>query len=240
MSWKFPARAIKNPEVVAMDDINHNFREVVEEASGALNEHNWKTNAFPERGQLADDAGIVVKNSVVQVNPNTDPDTTANVQFVQYDRDWQPLDGIEITFNTTGGIVWLIGSVQAFSPLAYNLYPTNGGTGRFGIQCALEFNGAVLAQSIVGGADLSNDQITVFRPPSPPKIGFQVISTPSPSSAALSISTEAIIDVPPGKHTARIVVAPPRATSETVTGATLDNKDKWVGTRELVVAQLLR
>jgi len=239
MSWKFPARAIKNPEVVAMDDINHNFREVVEEASGALNEHNWKTNAFPERGQLADDAGIVIHNSVVEVNPTTDPDTTPNVQFVQYDRDWQPLNGIEITFNTTGGIVWLIGSVQVSSPLSFS-YFGNGGTGRFGLQCALEFNGAILAQSIIGGADLSNDQITVFRPPSPPRIGFQVISTPAPSSLFLTFSTEAIIDVPPGKHTARIVVAPPRATSETVKGATLNNTDKWIGTRELIVTQLLR
>ncbi len=239
MSWKFPARAIKNPEVVSMDDVNQNFREVVEEASGALNEHNWSANSFPERGQLADDAGIVINTVVVEADPNTDPDTTTNIQFIQYDRDWQALDGLEFTFNTTGGLIWLLASVQASSPLSFT-FLGNGGTGRFGLQFALEFNGAVLAQSIIGGADLSNDQITTFRPPSPPQIGFQVINTPAPSSLFFSVTTEAIIDVPPGKHVVRVVAAPPRATSESVSASNLDNTDKWIGSRELIVAQLLR
>ncbi len=239
MSWKFPARAIKNPEVVSMDDVNHNFREVVEEASGALNEHNWKTNAFPDRDQLADDAGIVLSRVVIEADPNTSPSTTSNIQFAQYDRNWQPLDGLEITFNTTGGLVWIMGSVQASSPLSFS-YKGSGGTGRFGLQFALEVNGAVLAQSIMGGADLSNDQITTFRPASPQKIGFQVINTPGPSSMFFTVATEAVIDVPPGNHVVRAVMAPPRATSNTVKGATLSNTDKWVGTRELIVTQLLR
>ena len=239
MAWKFPARAVKNPEVVSMDDINHNFREVVEEASGALNEHNWASNSFPDRDQLADDAGIVINRVYVEADPNTDPDTTSGIQFINYDRDWQLVEGLEYTFNTTGGLIWLIASIQASSPLAFT-FLGNGGTGRFGLQFALELNGAVLAQSIIGGADLSNDQITVFRPPSPPEIGFQVIITPAPSSLFFGVSTEAIVDAPPGKHTVRVVAAPPRTSSDTVSGATLDNTDKWLGSRELIVAQLLR
>ena len=162
MSWKFPARAIKNPEVVSMDDVNQNFREVVEEASGALNEHNWASNSFSERNQLADDAGIVINKVVVEVNPNTDPSVTSNIQYIKYDRDWQEINGLEFTFNTTGGLVWLIASIQASSPLSATWFTSGGASARFGLQFALEFNGAILAQSIIGGADLSNDQVTVF------------------------------------------------------------------------------
>jgi hypothetical protein len=240
MSWKFPARAIKNPEVVSMDDVNQNFREVVEEASGALNEHNWASNSFSERNQLADDAGIVINKVAVEVNPNTDPSVTSNIQYIKYDRDWQEINGLEFTFNTTGGLVWLIASIQASSPLSANWFTSGSSSARFGLQFALEFNGAILAQSIIGGADLSNDQVTVFSPPSPPNIGFQVISSPAPSSLFFAVSTEAIIDVPPGQHTVRVVAAPPRASSESVSTASLNGTDKWLGSRELIVAQLLR
>jgi len=239
MSWKFPARNISNPEVVSIDDVNQNFREVIEEASGALNEHNWKANSFGDRGMLANDAGIVVHRVAVEVNPNTDPDTTADNQFVRYDQDWQSIVGLTHTFNTTGGLVWFLASIQGNSPLSFT-FLGNGGTGRFGVQFALELNGAVLAQSIVGGGDLSNDQITVFRKPSPPKIGFQVVSTPGVESMHFGVCSEAIVDVPPGKHTIRAVCCTPRASDDSDTGVSLDNTDKWLGSRELITVQLLR
>lgn len=238
MSWKFPARNIKNPEVISMDDINENFREVVEEATGALNEHNWKTAAFANRDQLADNAGIELHRVRISANPNTDPGVTANIQVINLDRDWQELNGTEVTFNSTGGTVWIMASIQASSPLDLSWFTTGGANGRFGLQFALSLNGAVLAQSIIGGADLSNDQISTFRPPSPPLIGFSCINSPAPSSLFFSIVSEAIVDVPPGKHTVRVVSAPPKASD--YSGATLANKAKWVGSRELIVLELLR
>jgi len=237
MSWKFPARNIKNPEVISIDDVNENFREVVEEATGALNEHNWKAGAFPDRSQLADNAAIELHRVRVSANPNTDPDLTANIQTINLDRDWQELDGTSIVFNSTGGIVWIMASIQASSSFELPWY-SRGSRGRFGLQFALSLNGAVLAQSIIGGADLSNDQISTFRPPSPPLIGFTCINSPAPSSLFFSVVSEAIIDVPPGKHTVRVVAAPPKATD--YSGVTLSNKAKWVGSRELIVLELLR
>lgn len=236
MSWKYPKHNLENPNVVGMDDVNENFRAVVEEVSGELNEHNWKRRAFSERAMLADDAGIVLHKKVVEADPTTGV-FTPGCHRVLLDKDWQLLAGMEITFTTTGGTHWLLASLQATSPFDWSAFGA-GGAGRWGIQFALSLNGAVLAQSIIGSADLTNDLIETFQSPSPVNIGFITINTPAPSSAKFSVVSEAIIDVPPGKHTVRFLAAPPKAAD--LSGATLSNTSKWVGTRELIVAELLR
>ena len=246
MAWKFPKHNIKPSDVVEMDDVNENFREVVEEASGALNEHNWKAAAFPDREDLADDAAIVLRRVYREVDPNQDPTRAlagAHRVFVELETDWQDIADTELTFTSPGGMFWLMASLQASSVID-DAWATIGERGRFGIQFALSLNDAVLAQSLVGTGDRSNDVIAFRRPSSPFMIGFEVYNTPSPSSRYMTITLEAIVEVPPGRHTVRVVACPPLVNDiDAQSGggwAKMPKQSKWIGSRELIVVELLR
>ena len=59
MAWKYPKYDIRNGYVVDVDPINDNFLTVVNEVSGALNEHNFEADSTAlTRDQLAEDAAM--------------------------------------------------------------------------------------------------------------------------------------------------------------------------------------
>ena len=100
-------------------------------------------------------------------------------------------------------------------------------------------NEAFLAQSLVGSGDLSNDVVATFSAPTPAKIGFNLVNTPAPSSKMFSLVTEAVVQVPPGRHVVRAVASPPKARDDDYP-ISLASKTKWIGSRELIVVELLR
>jgi hypothetical protein len=241
MGWRFPKHFIHDPQVIEMDDLNEDFRPFVEEASGALNEHNWKRDAFDGRAQLADDVAVVLHNEVVEANSNANPTVTANIMFVTSDIDWEDIEGLETTFTTTGGTYWVLASIQGHAPI-YKTYvfgslPANG---RFGLQFALSLNAAVLAQSIVGSGDLMNDKIGSLDGAVPKGAAFYCWQTTGISSQAFSVVSEAIITVPPGTHTVKALVTPPQTHESNPAANNPGARTKFLATRELIVVELLR
>ena len=236
MAWKFPKHNIKAADVVEIDDVNENFRGVVEEVGGALNEHNWKEDAFNTRAHLADDVGLVLRRVFVEADPNGDPAVTANVHRLQMDMSWQDIAGLTLSFTSSGGLFWILASMQASSTID-ELWFTIATGGKFGIQFALSLNDSVLAQSLVGTADRTNDHIAYGQAPGPANIEMQVYNTPAPSSRMMSITTEAVVRVPPGKHEVKVVACPPMVSDDT---AKVPANSKTIGSRELIVVELLR
>ena len=49
MAWRFPRHVISDNNVIEIDDINVDFKAVVEEASAELNEHNWAADSWDNR-----------------------------------------------------------------------------------------------------------------------------------------------------------------------------------------------
>jgi len=238
MGWRFPKHLLTNPQVIEIDDVNEDFRAFVEEASGALNEHNWRRDAFNTREMLADDAAVVLHTTSVESDPNIDPTVALNTMFPTQDVDWETIDDLEVTFNTTGGTYWILMSLQASAPFLRPTFLANG-NGRWGLQFALSLNEAVLAQSIVGSGDLPNDAMATFRTPSPPDVGFFTINSPGITSRFFSLTSEAVVEIPPGRHTIRGLVTPPKATDSDHV-YTPSEFTKWLGTRELILIELLR
>ena len=56
MSWKFPKHPFHDGGAINQGDANDNFREVAEELTGQLGEHNWAENTITDRNHFNGDA----------------------------------------------------------------------------------------------------------------------------------------------------------------------------------------
>lgn len=246
MAWRFPKHRISNNSVIEIDDINENFRAVVEEGSGELNEHNWKGGSWPDRlTDLSD--GVAVRYEAKQVNINPASPSTSPSTFVAQDSPvWQTIEQLTQTITSTGGDFWVLASFQVRAPWyqpSLTAIGLNTGTySAFGLQFAIRINGQILTDSIVGSADLSNDlfvsQSLVTSPP-----GASVLSFNSPGVTATyaSVSTEAVTTLAPGSHTVEIVaMSPYKSRIPNSEDTNFDKYAKMVTTREMIILELRR
>jgi len=256
MAWKYPRHRVSNVGVIEIDDVNENFRGVVEEASGELNEHNWAAGSWSNRlTDLADDVGMRVWKNQTQVVPGvgggaagTYGDVIQSGAFViEETKTWQPIDGLTLTIDSTGGSLWILSSMATRLPwyregvLAGTQFETPSYSA-FGAMFAIRLNGQVLEQSLVGSGDLTNDKMTttVYRA-TPPGCGILSFNTPAPAALHAGIVVEAIVPAAPGQHTIEIVTATPQP-SRPKSKVTTDEAwwRKLVNTRQVMVLELRR
>jgi len=255
MAWKYPRHRVSNVGVIEIDDVNENFRGVVEEASGELNEHNWAAGSWSNRlTDLADDVGMRVWKNQVLVAPGVGGgalpygDEIAPGAFVvEETKTWQPIDDLTLTVDSTGGTLWVLSSMATRLPWYREFIPAGTQFGipeytAFGAMFAIRLNGQILEQSLVGSGDLTNDKMTttVYRA-TPPGCGILSFNSPAPAALHAGIVVEAIIPVAPGQHTVEVVVATPQPSRPKSQVAT---EQAWwrklVNTRQITLLELRR
>lgn len=221
MSWKFGPFTVSTRDVVDVDTINESLLSVIEEVTGELNEHNFAENAFDnsDRGKLAEDIGIRVHHVYQEADPNDPADgsaTTPNVLPVS--TRWQAVDPtLTKTITTKGGKLWIIASFQC------QIAAT------FGALFAIEINGTVLGDSLIGTGDIDNDRLAQASGGVAP-FSFTFGPVPCvwlPNAGAIVI--EAVVPVSPGQYVIRPVIRNPRLGSEVI---------QEVSNRELIVLEM--
>ena len=164
MAQVFPKYNPKTGEVMDKEMYNENFRQVVEEVGGRLNEHNWKSAAVSDVDDCSADYVLRVKQSSQAVNwhqgaldtvgqPQANPTSAFKVNQLM---EWQVIDDLSVTFTSRGLLLWVMASLQYDGgEVADNAdYYSHL---EFGIQFGLRINGQVVEESITGGLERSND-----------------------------------------------------------------------------------
>ena len=110
----------------------------------------------------------------------------------------------------------------------------------FGFNCALEVDGAIVNESLVGSGDPTNENYLEGTPdvnntPSPPEITFFKRGGGGINGANIPVVVDAVIDLTPGPHTIRIAIMDIRASN----GDTVATRT-YVSTSELFALEMAR
>lgn len=221
MSWKYGPFTVSTREVVDVDTINESLLAIIEEVTGELNEHNFAEDAFAgvDRTILAEDIGLRLHHEFQEANPNDPPTAAANTpNVVPVSTRWQAVDPtMTKTVTTKGGKLWIMASFQCRTNATY------------GALFAIEINGVVLGDSLIGSGDIDNDRLDQPSGGGVAPFTFNLGSVPCvwlPNAGALVI--EAVVTVSPGQYIIRPVMRNPRLG---------DNDDQEVSNRELIVLE---
>lgn len=172
MAHKFPKYKFKADEPISCEEINYNLRQVKDEVSGRLNEHNIKENAFTDRSDAEYDFTLHVNNEVVSFDPALageyasgslssaaigsypeeyliapDPYTDDRVTLSN-NSEWQTI--IQYEKYTGNSLLWVLASFQQ------QLYEAGVGDSAAG-QYAIRIDGVIVDETVTGGLDRAND-----------------------------------------------------------------------------------
>lgn len=240
MAWKYPKYDIRNGYVVDVDPINDNFLTVVNEVSGALNEHNFEADSTAlTRDQLAEDAAMHMHISRKDVTTSL-PVKSSWLSVAQQD-GWQTFSGAgaKMDFDSTGAMTWLCASFQLMDTGGVITKRQKG----FGVLVALRLDGAVIYDSLLGSGDSGTDFFNGFENRAG-KLNLGAMgsdanrqdkqSTPygggGLAGARLPVCVDAMVELTPGPHTLEIAVRNIMGHSENV----------YVTARELFALELIR
>lgn len=220
MAWRYPKWRDLDGYPVDIDSINEDFEATVEEMEGSLNEHNWAYQAVTSLDDVAPDALVQFKEKYQTVNPTIgvgNPPARflpTNGFQVAANLDWCVIDDMSTTVNTDTANLWIMASFQ------HQGSDPDAGSFRLGVQYGIRIDGTLLWETVVGGADRSND----LRGE-----GF------GGSYGATPFVIDAILPVVSGQHLVEIVARTPRNENFD----TLQTDDYWmVFNRELIIMEL--
>ena len=159
MSHVYPKHSLQADQPIDLEEVNENFREVVNEVHGSLDEHNFQGSAISkysfvapgamcrvwETSQAVDHQGV--DGSQVPGHMAGAIQTGGGVQ-ISNNRQWQSI--IAKTVTTGESLIWLMASFQQEPWWSW-------GETLPGCQYALAVDGSIIYESVVGGLDRSND-----------------------------------------------------------------------------------
>ena len=254
MAWKYPKRPINDAYVIDIEPINDNLLSVVEESSGFLNEHNL-TGLVVSRADLPENISMSLKYTYHEgASPinNTGKNwrTFSAAPFFQTKNK----AGLSITGTFRGGPVWICGSFTLHchnkprahfpkqgSPLGYFSNTENARTKGFGYNVAIELDGAILPESLIGTGDQNMERYTdsacdvIYTDASTAlKINWKCAGGGGINGAMNAVVVDAVIDVTPGRHTIRIALLD-------INGAAgIDPNTTAISTSELFALEMAR
>ena len=240
MSWRFPRYKINDQDVIDYHAWNENAIPFVEEATGMLNEHNFKYGAFNDLSKWDEDAGYRLYHVKQEADPNTGTYTAgtrdddgdgdglpdedgipANFIWMISRGSWARLDDMMVQINTPsqGSQLWIQFSGQF--ELWEGTSIDSQGKLDWGSMFAIRVDGQVIYESLVGSGEIDNDPALFDR---------LVKSSPALWGRRYPISMDCIVDVPPGAHIIEVVYY-----SEVANYAT----KHFASNRELFVLEML-
>jgi|TARA_R100000482_G_scaffold51815_1_gene18425 hypothetical protein len=229
MAWKYPPNPIAAEYVVDNIAVNENYLSVVDEANGYLNEHNFsaRDGFIVERPSLAPGYALRLYYSFKDVNSGTNTvelgaSLPTNWVRIRATPSYQTFsaDGLTLTFTSRGGPTWLCASFTLHNhPVGADRdsppFPAGGILDHyrdrkgFGFNLALQLDGSVLSESLVGSGDPTNDfyndesnvsDTTAAGIKIYPKGGGGV------QGAVNAIVLDTVVDLEPGQHTVNVAV----------------------------------
>lgn len=250
MSWRYKLYNIEPEQVVTIDPINDNFQPYVEELGGALNAHNFRSDAFV-RGNFADDTAHIFHlsqaNDVKQgLNGYSNP-TDANWVIIRATETWQsfPDTGLALTFTAHASKVYLCASfnIHCGTNKTYTLdadgkrVPAYRQLG-YGYIVALRFDGTVLNETIIGSGDAGVDAFNAndFTVTDSKEAEFALPQGGGGTAGArLPLTVDAVLDIVPGQHTVEVVVMNIKGSMRTI-----ESLNTYIGQRELFALEMVR
>jgi len=269
MAWKFPVQPINSSAVLDIEPINQNFLSVVSESAGYLNEHNFRNtpNLVVQRRatslgvdgvsppKLPEDIGFRLFYS--RKAGGSDPFSRTGEGWENFAaNDFYAIKakpGFSLTATFRGGKVWICGSFNLHTHgKGRRIWPDGGvvdgafvdsdaaSDKGFGFNCALEVDGAIVNESLVGSGDPTNENYLEGTPnknttPSPDEISFFKRGGGGVNGSNTPVVVDAVIDLTPGPHTIRIAIMDIRASN----GDTNATKT-YVSTSELFALEMVR
>lgn len=251
MAWKYPKYDIASGYVIDVDPINDNFLPIVNEQSGALDEHNIAANVDGVesgvlRRKLALDAAFTLHHSEKTASPTDYTNKTGWLKISPSDdwQSWSSTTGTRLEFVSTGTTMWACASFQlicGFDATAPGASTSDYQKG-FGFNIALRLDGVIVYDSLLGSGDSSNEFYRGYNnrggmlAPSAakdlaiPQCGGGI------TGARLPITVDAVIDISPGEHTLELVVMNIRGH----TRSTATDRFCYVATREIFALEMAR
>ena len=230
MAWKYPPNLIKGEYVVDNIAFSENYLSVVEETAGRLGEHNFKVSPKTpvlERTSLAPGYSMKLAHARSTASSfSTDvaagetlPPQWIGIRSVPSYQTF-PDEGMTLTFTSRGGPTWICGSFTLHNcTVGDNRYATYADLGPpgpssreldyfdrakgFGFNCALQLNGSILNETLVGSGDPTND---FFDNEGNTDTNISPKGGGGIQGASTAVVVDAVIDLEPGTHTLRIAV----------------------------------
>ena len=201
MSYKFPRWRMASGEVVELDDLNQDLEDIVGEAAGRLNEHNFAAGAFTDGDPSGDvqymdhDTGIRLYQgwthdgtAIDQIGVNA---ATAFSVALPLDSDWVTLQATSSDVLSPGAMLLMIGSLQSCSSaVAAPGDPT-------GSLFALRIDGQLIVETVTGSMEQAQDVDRSWL--------TAETSVPAISIYKQPIVVQCIVPVPPGRHVVELV-----------------------------------
>lgn len=215
MAWRFPKEMPQTGAAVDPDEVTAAMQPFIEELSGGLDEHNFKSGAFT-RANMADDVAMALFH-MVQADDASGTTSTADTGVVQMVKSWSPIlsdngDYYEDTVTTDECILWIMASFQT-----RQAWP--------GVCWGIAVDGVVVLESVQGGTEYSSE--TVLAP-----ITGETYS-PGVCNPHHAVTLEALVPVPAGTHTVEVRGLPIQADKSIAT------QEYEVYARELITIELV-
>jgi len=230
-------RPIKGTHVIDIDAVNENFLSISEESTGYLNEHNFTGPGLNSQGnqlqvqelsqliatrsgaltnQLPEDIAYRLHYSVPTKSRR--PDDLLASNWTNYGANdfyvTQAIPGFSMTRTFVGGVVWVCCSFTlhnhkkpAFSDLATFREETSLSKG-FGFNVALEIDGAIVPESLVGTGDITQEN---FMNQAQTQAGNGRLNTKPKGGGGINgarnaVVVDAVVNLTPGRHTIRLAL----------------------------------
>ena len=172
MPYVFPRHRLEADTPMDYEELNENFQDLVGEASGGLNEHNFSRTTFPK---IEDDAlsnpmvcwfgankkvdpAYTPLNGVVEMSPQPPAGhayaaLTPGLFSQRVQGVWDTIDGLTLTFSATGGTYWILGSLQhdGRSKMDPSQVQPDFFWNHYGAIYAIRVNGQIIHETITGG-----------------------------------------------------------------------------------------
>lgn len=224
MSWAYPQHRHAGTYVLDNEEYNDNIAVFAAEVDGNLNEHNYEEGILAtaiSTGRCAEDMVLRVYNDK---RPRDPQDYLATGLEIPQASRWTRVDGTNESFVSRGGKILVVVSFQCHMD-ANNLT-------QCGLNFAIELDGQVMASSLLGTGDESNDfidggagfdiedttQVPVFVLNYGTSPSFRAIQTPH--------RVVGVFHVEPGEHEVWLVARNLR---------TVEECDQWITNCETIV-----
>lgn len=203
MSWVVEKHKILNSYLLDLDEMNDLLSVYADEAMN-LNEHNW-TDTTMKLIVVANKAAPDFCLTVAHTRRERSHRTPASGREIVQSTSWVFVGATAVTWDSGGGkaLVILTGQlhVGVLGSVLYN--------GQTGLNFAIELDGVVHTEALIGTGDPANDYIdsgTGVLPTGGTSTGFTLGLGSSPSFySAHPFVAKAVLNVSPGRHQVRLV-----------------------------------
>jgi hypothetical protein len=158
MAWKYPRTRQRNGSPMDVEALNSDMEHMLQDMQGNLNEHNWKSGAFPATTDFTKGACLRVCTRYEQVNPRAalteSPQQTVDVvsgPVLKTETNFQWVSVMSRDVRVDASMLWMMASFQHSASLP------SAASQRTGIIYALRLDGIVLTETLLGSGNRVND-----------------------------------------------------------------------------------